>query len=238
MLDALVTIVILASTTSAPCPPTYDCFKDGPTFANAVNATCTIYKRMPDGFEECTAWRSARLGLLCNATDPCTITRTRLNIGLGVSVIMRHVAFGPNEFSLAAGGLMIVNGNASCEHLTFTNGSSAGNPAGFGGVPAGAVYVMPGGNFTCDDCGFFGCTSMMFGGAVSNYLGALHLRRAVFEDNVCLGCGPNGGQACYCEIDRPLTSSQSCEGCECAEDPSGVCSTSETCEYCDNADAK
>ena len=96
-----------------------------------------------DGFEECISWHPAQLALLCNATSPCSIEKTRLNIGVGVSVIMRHVVLGPNEFSLAAGGLMIVNGNATAEHLLFSNGTTAGSPRGFGGIPAGAVYVMP-----------------------------------------------------------------------------------------------
>lgn len=137
---------------------------------------------------------------------------------------------------------MIVSGNATGEHLTFTNGTTAGSPFGVGGIPAGAAYVMPGGNFTCDDCSFRGCSSMAFGGAVSNYLGALHLRRPTFEDNLCYKCRPTAGQACYCEIDRPMKPSQSCEGCECAKDLVGVCGVPHpgvsppyrTCEYCDN----
>ena len=234
----LATLAVSSAASSAVhCPTSYTCFDDGPSFAKAVNATCAQYKQMPDGFEECISWHPAQLALLCNATSPCSIEKTRLNIGVGVSVIMRHVVLGPNEFSLAAGGLMIVNGNATAEHLLFSNGTTAGSPRGFGGIPAGAVYVMPHGNFTCDDCAFHGCSSMEFGGAVSNYLGALHLRRPVFEDNVCLNCRSTAGQACYCETDQPARPYQSCEGCECAKDPVGVCTKGPPyrhCEYCDN----
>jgi hypothetical protein len=237
VLSLLLLAASVADSSMAVCPPTFTCFDDGPSFAKAVNATCTTYKQQPSGFKECTAWRPASLGLLCNASRPCVIARSRLNVGIGVSVIMRHVNFGPNEFSLAAGGLMIVNGNATGVHLTFTNGTTAGSPRGFEGIPAGAVYVMPRGNFSCSDCTFINCSSMMFGGAVANDFGALHLRRPAFEGNECVECRSTAGQACYCETDRPMKPYQSCEGCECAKDPVGVCTEGpplRLCEYCDD----
>ena len=100
---AVLCCVVPSGAHSLPCPPAYTCFGDGATFADAVNATCAKYKKEPDGFMECVAWRPAKLALLCNETEPCIIAKTRLNIGVGVSVIMKHVQMGPNEFSLAAG---------------------------------------------------------------------------------------------------------------------------------------
>jgi hypothetical protein len=95
------------------CPDGFTCFHDSQSFVKAVNAP---------------AHRTAKLGLLCNASDPCTISSTQLGDldGIVATVIMENVVISDNDADGENGALLnIASGSVTGTNLTFRNGSEA-----------------------------------------------------------------------------------------------------------------
>jgi hypothetical protein len=100
---------------SAPCPSGFTCFTDGKAFALALN--------WPN-----PAPSTAKLGLLCDALDPCKITKTQVGDldGVEAAVIMENVLISDNDVEGENGALLnIAGGSVTGTNLTFRNGMEA-----------------------------------------------------------------------------------------------------------------
>ena len=197
-----------------PCPSSvpagFTCFKDGPSFATALNAPAKV---------------GDKLALVCPAASPCTISGTQLGgtSGVAATAIMENVLVQNNKAQ--NGGLLnIGSGSVTGTKLTFRNGT--------GSVSGGGVYMHSFGTFACTDCVFDKCASGN-GGGVWTRDGTLQLVRPTFTADTCSDSG-TCASACACHNDASR-----CVGCLC-EQCAGVaskCAGGSEFFYCDSTPA-
>ena len=136
-----------------PCPSSvpagFTCYRDGPTFATAVNAQIVT--------------SSFKLALMCSADTPCIIDSTQLIIAC--TVMMENVLIQNTEkpFRGLDGLMHIKSGSVTGTNISFHNGttgcvySTAGLP-----LPSWTPWPTqrpPAGTFSCTDCVFDKCSA-------------------------------------------------------------------------------
>jgi hypothetical protein len=105
-----------AAVSPSPCPTGFTCFKDGKSFALALNTGDT------------GAPSTAKLALLCPAPDPCIITNTQLGglDGVVATAIMENVLVSHSVPEGENGALLnIASGSVTGTNLTFRDGKEA-----------------------------------------------------------------------------------------------------------------